>query len=87
MKLKELSPEGTDGVGWENSTLYIRLKVCYLHLTAQMISFQVIDPVCNHNYFTPQDLQTFREDDNSSHGAAPSNSGIKKIVETRSQTR
>lgn len=38
MKLKELSPEGIDGnlsgVGWENSTMYIRLKVCYLyHLT------------------------------------------------------
>lgn len=34
IKLKELSPEGIDGNlsggGWENSTLYIRLKVCFV---------------------------------------------------------
>lgn len=43
VKLKELSPEGIDhnlsSVGWENSTLYIRLKVCYRqHLTRWSLS-------------------------------------------------
>lgn len=49
VRLKELSPEGIDGnisgVGWENLTLYIRLKVCGLHLTAQGFFFQVGDLV------------------------------------------
>lgn len=49
LRSEELSPEGIDGipngVGWENSTLYIRLKVySFDHLTAQMINFQVIVP-------------------------------------------